>query len=129
MRYFTIIAALLFAFPAQAGDINELITTLCDKTVLSCDADRANTLSHGAINDRIERATAVGMATDFHRADQGKTNHLVFNLANFEFQGDATALGIGYLRDFSEGWSAGLSFATDINSKDQALKATVGYSW
>ncbi len=119
----------LFAFPAAAQeDINELITELCDETVLSCDRDH-NSLSHGAINSRIERATAVGMATDFHRADESQDNHLIFNVANFEFSGPATAFGVGYIRDFTGGFSAGFSFATDVNASDQAMKATAGYSW
>ena len=130
MRYLIFTIATLFALPASAQEFNDLLTELCNETVLSCDADRASSLSHGAINKRIERATAVGMATDFHRADEDQDNHLILNISNFEFDGDATALGIGYIRDFTgTGWSAGAAFATDVNSKDQAIKATVGYSW
>lgn len=123
MRY------LIFALPASAGDINELITELCNETVLSCDSDRANSLSHGAINKRIERAGAVAMATDFHRADEDQDQHLMFNVSNYDFSGDGTAFGIGYIKDFTGGWSAGAAFATDVNAKDQAMKATIGYSW
>ena len=130
MRYLIIVLT-FFAFPAFAeeyNDINEKIRAVCDKTVLSCDDDE-NILSHGAINHRIERASAVSMATDFHRADEQQDNHLVLNVANFDFANHATAFGVGYLRDFTGGWSAGLSFATDVTAHDQAVKATVGFSW
>lgn len=126
-------AVVLFAFPAYAqeyGTLNEIVDDVCADRPEICAPDKhVNTLSHDAINDRIERATAVGMATDFHRSDVDQDNHIVLNVANFEFNGDATAFGMGYIRDFSNGMSGGLSFATDVHQKDQAVKATFGYSW
>ena len=136
MRYLVLILT-FFAFPAFAGDyesLNEIVRKVCEKTDCALDEQipgRLNTLSHDAINERVERMGAVTAATDVYLPDPTKTNHIGFNVANTEFEGDSTALGVFYMHKLGavEGLALGASFATDVNARDQAIKGTVGYSW